>query len=223
MTEEPFRKAYYDNNIPNFRASSLCNCYYAFYLSLTKPKPYTTISTEAFEKGSEIHNEIEILQAGSKNIIDSEKALKIIHVSKKYTISGHYDFLKFDFNGQYLEDLKSAKFESFYYFFNKEIDLRYKLQLSIYAYLYYIEKGFKITHGVITKIDKNNPRNKLSRETTLFTPSEIREFLVNHPTILYMTEAINEKQLLNESQKQMTEKEQWRCIHCQYKDNCPIT
>ena len=148
--------------------------------------------------------------------------MKIIHESKKYTISGHNDFLKFDFKGRYLEDLKSTKFESFYFFLKKEIDRAYTLQLSIYAYLIYVEKGFPIDSGVITKIDKMNTRNRLSREFKLLDVSTIRTFLEKHPVILFVLEEINKKEFLNECKNQMTEKETWRCGYCQYQKSCEV-
>ena len=224
--EKPFTRAYFydknNNNVPDFRASYLCDCYYKHYRQLTDPIPYTEDTEDTFSKGSEIHDQEEILQNGSKNIINSEKAMKIIHKSKKYTISGHNDFLKFDFAGRYLEDLKSTKFEAFYYFLKKDIDKSHVLQLSIYAYLIYIEKGFSIKSGVITKIDKNNPRNRISRETKLLDVSTVESYLVNHPVILTVLEEFTRDQFLIKCKIQMDENETWRCDYCQYKKSCEV-
>ena len=115
--KEPFRNIYfYDKTFKdsqNFRTSLLSTCPNAYYKLITDPKPYSEESYQNFEKGSEIHNDIELLQSGARNIIDSEKAMKIIHISNKYTISGHFDYLKFDLKGRFIEDLKSSKLGSF--------------------------------------------------------------------------------------------------------------
>lgn len=192
------------------------------YLIIRLEEMFGKIKYGTFSKGSDIHDQEEILQEGSKNIINSEKAMKIIHNSKKYTVSGHNDFLKFDFAGRYLEDLKSTKFEAFYYFLNKEIDRSHLLQLSIYAYLIYIEKGFPIESGVITKIDKNNPRNRISRETKLLDVSTIEAYLVNHPAILIVIGDITHDQFLIKCKIQMDKNETWRCGYCQYQNSCEV-
>ncbi len=220
---EPFinTSVYNNRDIPNFRASSFPACHYQRVLKEKYNKPLSNTTLEAFETGSDIHAQVESLQDGSKEIIGSEKSMKIIHVDKTFTISGHYDFLKFDYNGRYLEDLKTAKQNSFYFFLKEPISDDYKLQLSIYSYINFIEEGYYINDAVITKIDKSNPRNRLSKSFKLYTKQETRKLILDNPYIRFILGSIDENDLKSETIKQIRENK-WKCSYCEYKKECEV-
>lgn len=96
-------------------------------------------------------------------------------------------------------------------------------QLSLYAYLYYIENGFFIDKGIITKVDKENPRNRISREVNLLPLNEIKELILNHPTIRFYFNEISEREFLQACKKRIIDyKETWLCSNCQYKEECKV-
>lgn len=152
--------------IINFRASQLAgSCYYSYYSDLKdelEGKPKIRITEELsniFDMGSEIHEEDEDFSDGARGLIAKETDLKIMHDSKKFTISGHYDKKKVDLYGRYYEDLKSCKLNGLVYFLmdylkTGHLSKEYRYQIGIYSYMDYITLGYHTSRGVITKIVK---------------------------------------------------------------------
>lgn len=207
------------DGITNFNVSRLNSCYWNYYRDLTDPLPITPELEEIFSKGREVHSIVEKYKKGAREIIGSEKYIKIIHRDKLFSLSGRYDFLKYDITGRYIEDLKSTKPGGFYFFLKQGLSSDYIIQLSLYAFLLYIKKGYRITNGVITKVDKENIRNKISLEGPLMTIEEIEEFIITHPVILKMMDPGFD--IIEVTYEQMKDS-WWKCTNCQYKEGCPI-
>jgi len=235
----PFKEKVLDdegNEVPNFRASRMVSCYWSSYRDHkngVEPLPITDELDEIFTIGSKEHYDDEVLTEGARNIVESEKEMKLVHKSGKFTITGHFDYKKFDFYGMYYEDLKTCKVESFRYFI-KSIDeglsKDYIHQLSIYAYedAHYI--GYYIERGVVTRILKRKKYAsdkriiRMSIEDKLLPPEKVREFILRHPVILCVMGMIDEAKLIALCKIQMA-KEKWKCTNCQYANNikeCPV-
>jgi hypothetical protein len=170
----------------SFGPSTLCTkCPLQFFLKKTVKKEITPETIEIFDSGNDHHDREVRLNDGAKCIIHAEEHMKIKHKSGKFIISGKADHIKFDFDGRYIEDYKTCKYDSLKYFLENDIPLEYIWQTSLYAFIYYIHTGIVITRGIITKIDKENPRNRASRCFDLKTIAETEEFIVKHPVIQY--------------------------------------
>lgn len=206
-----------------FYASRLVSCYWNYYMDLVSPLPTTEKLQEIFDIGSEKHFDDQVLLKGAHCIIDIEESRKIKHKELGYSLVGRRDFLRFDMQGKYIEDLKTSQFKSFFYRLKEypKINENYKLQLSIYAYLEYINTGVRITKGVITAIDKENPRNRISLESVLYIANDIEKFIDSHPVILKMLDKINEEKLYEVCVAFMQGKS-WMCGNCQYSEKCKI-
>ena len=183
-------------------------------------KEYSEDTLSIFEKGSEIHLETDILRSGAKAVIETELHATIIHESEEYIVSGYMDFLMFDLKGLYIEDLKSCNKGAFYYFMKEIGSPSEKLQVSIYAFLYFIIHGVRIKKGVITKIDRENPRNRISLEIDLIPINEIQSLIEDHPTINFLLEKTNKKEFLRRT-KAYIKKNRWMCKYCDDSD-CSI-
>ena len=174
-------------------------------------KEYSEDTLSIFEKGSEIH---------LKTDIETELHATVIHESEEYIVSGYMDFLMFDMKGLYIEDLKSCNKGAFYYFMKEIGSPSEKLQVSIYAFLYFIIHGVRIKKGVITKVDRENPRNRISLEIDLIPINEIQSLIEDHPTINFLLEKINKKEFLRRT-KAYIKKNRWICKYCDDSD-CSI-
>lgn len=197
--------------------------------------PITDDLSEIFDIGSEIHESEEFYRAGARGIIESELYRRIIHQSGKYAIGGKLDFYMAFILGKYIEDLKSTKKGGFFYFLKEGVNDDNKLQISIYAYIKYIHTSIITKIGVITKIDKEDPLNKISLSTSLYTIEDVRKFLEQHPVILCTLGDITVEQLIestaNKIRPEVNKKtgEYWKCTNCQYntangitKELCPV-
>ncbi len=238
--KEPFRKSSREEvvlgkdekPIPIFSASRFSTCNWNHYCDITPDlkKPITDDLSEVFDKGNEVHRENEYLTLGARNILEHEEYLRIVHESELWGMSGLLDYDKFGFSsGQYLEDLKSTKFGGFYFFLREGVKKEDKMQMSIYAYMKYVITGTKRNRGVITKIDKEEPLNRISLVTDLFTVDEVREFIVNHPVVKVILGVMTldnlAKLTANQIRPQMNKKNQeyWKCLNCGYATgDCPV-
>ena len=236
---EPFRESSKDekilnkdgNPIPIFSASRFPNCDWNHYCDKTPrlTKPIKDELSIIFDDGIEVHEEEEYLRDGARNILEHEKYHRIVHESETWGVSGLLDYDKICFRYPYIEDLKSTKFGGFYFFLKEGIKTDNKIQMSIYAYLKYVCTGVQRKKGVITKIDKEEPLNRISLVTDLFLISEIRNFLVNNPVVLCILGKINEEQLIEACIQKMRPEvnkktgEHWQCLNCQYATgDCPV-
>lgn len=233
-----------DKPIFNMSVSRLSSCYVNTVLDIDeeKKKPITQELSEIFDIGNREHTAEEILNRGAKRIIDQETYLKILHESKKFSVSGLRDEYEFDFyGGRYISDYKTAKHENHYPdrswgnkinwsdgFIHFLIDGASEdniVQLSGYSYLEYVHTGFHNNKGVIKKIDKNNPRNRIQLECVLLTKEEIRNKILRHPVIHFVLGKITEEQLQEICIAQMQKyvradrggnKKCWKCGNCVY-------
>jgi len=226
--KEPFeivsRDAYPE--VPSFGPSALVGEYWSTYLNIVDKKPITDALNDIFDKGNEVHHAIEVLEEGGRHIISCEAYIKVIHESKTFCIGGLHDYIKMYFGGLYLEDMKSTKAGGLHYFFRNGVDLRYKLQMSLYAYLYYVKTGVWINKGVITKVNKENILDRVSMSADLCSREYIRKYILNHPVILCVIGKITQHQLLALAAQKLLEMDNgyasgkkdlpWVCDNCQY-------
>lgn len=235
----PFNEKVYDddgNEVPNFRASRLVSCYWDSlrdHKTDPEPLPITDELDAIFSVGSKEHYEDEVLTRGAKHIEESEKEMKLIHKSGRFTISGHFDYKKWDMYGMYYEDLKTCKLEGFYYFVKCiEVGLSkdYIKQLSVYAYQDAHYTGYYLDRGVVTRILKRKKGAKdtriirMSIEDKLMTFDETKDFILRHPVILCLMGIIDEERLVELCKVQM-EGTKWKCTNCQYANKiseCPV-
>lgn len=216
------------NELPNFRASRLISCYWSSYRDHKNDEEPLPISDELdviFTVGSKEHYEDEVLTRGAGNIAESEKEMKLLHKSKRFTISGHFDYKKFDMFGMYYEDLKTSKVEGFYFFVKcveTGLSKDYIRQLSIYAYEDAHYTGYYVDRGVVTRVLKRLKGTKdtriirMSIEDKLMSFDETREFILRHPVILTVMGVIDEERLIELCKVQMVGTG-WKCTNCQYK------
>lgn len=218
--------------VPNFRCSRLVSCYEAYNNDLDEEKKQdiTDEYSDIADEGHEVHEEDNILTEGSRNIIDREEELKLVHKSKKFTLTGHLDYNKFDFGipARYIEDLKSCKKESFFFFLQcieKGLGNDYITQLSEYSYMKYIKCGIYHIRGVVTRIKKRTDDDKriirMSIEDKLYDKIYMRKFFTSHPVILFKLGYIKYEQLKQLCITQMKD-QSWKCTNCQYSKTCTI-
>lgn len=191
--------------------------------------PITDELSDIFDLGNEVHREEEYLRLGARNILECEEYFRIIHESDEWGVAGLLDYDKLSFKGAYIEDLKSTKFGGFYFFLKESVKPEDRRQMSIYAYMKYVHTGTKRTRGVITKIDKEEPLNRMSLVADLMSIDEVRKFLLNHPVVLVILGKITEEKLIEictaKMRPEVNQKtlEHWRCGNCQYADGtCPV-
>lgn len=219
--------------IPNFRASRLVSCYWDFYreyITNSEAIPISDSLNDIFDQGNVVHFTDECLTSGAKEVIEVEKEMKILHHSERFSLSGHIDYLKMDTMGFYIEDLKSCKLPSFYYFIkciDEGLSEDYLYQMGVYAYELYVYIGVYIKRGVITRIykgdDNDYRRIRMSIEDRLPSLEEMRSFILQHPVILCVLGYITEERLIELCIIQMRGQE-WKCGNCQYKSTkeCPV-
>lgn len=248
----PFNEKVLDENgneVPNFRISRLVSCYWDYHRDFKTNPPPLPISDELddiFTTGSKEHYEDQVLMKGAKCIIDIESrkvsgdtgGMKLKHKSGTFTITGHIDYLKFDLRaGIYIEDLKSCKLNSFYYFvkcIEHGLSDDYKYQLGGYAYMLAHYIGYYIDRGVITRILKREKDSldkriiRMSVEDRIPNENDVKIFILKHPVILCEMGLIDENKLINLCIQQMAG-ENWKCTSCGYNPNvckdtsqCPI-
>lgn len=233
---EPFRrssreeKVFYEGKpIPIFSASRFSSCDWNHYVGIVKPLPVTDELSDIFDMGNEVHREEEYLRLGARNILECEEYMRIVHTSERWGVAGLLDYDKLSFRGAYLEDLKSTKWGGFFFFLREGMKHEDKRQMSIYAYMKYVHTGTKRTRGVITKIDKEEPLNRMSLVADLIPINEIRTFLTKHPVKRVILGEITEKEFIDSCIGKMASEvnqktgEHWRCGNCQYANGtCPV-
>lgn len=235
---EPFRKSSREEEvldkkgkpIPIFSASRFSSCNWNHYADRIPElrKPITDDLSEIFDLGNEVHIDDNYLSKGARDILECEDYMRIIHESETWGVSGILDYDKFNFDGKYIEDMKSTKYGGFFFFLREGIKKEDKRQMSIYAYMKFIITSAKRARGVIRKIDKEEPLNQLQLVTDLFEIEKIRKFLINHPVKRCLLGDISEEKLAEMSANHMrkdvkSDGEHWLCGNCVYADGtCPV-
>ena len=218
-----FRKRRFnDPNPVHFSPTELCKCPLAL-LDKKKGiyKEYDAETLAIFDAGSTIHYLKEMLSKGSRQIIDTELHMTVISKDDDYIISGYLDVLEMDTDGLYIVDMKSCNPKAFYYFLKDGASPSELLQVSLYAWLFYVVNKVKITKGVIRKISRDNMRNSVSLEFDLITPDEIETFVLGHPTINYFLKKINKKEFEARTLEFMKQNE-WMAKYCDKKKTCSV-
>lgn len=215
--------------IPIFSASRFSSCDWNHYRDIVDPLPITDELSEIFDMGNVVHRSEEYLRKGAKGVLECEEYLRIIHESETWGVAGMLDYDMLSFNGAYIEDLKSTKMGGFYFFLKEGVNKDNKIQMSIYSFMKYVCTGVWRDTGVITKIDKENPLNRIALSTDLYSIEEISDFLVRHPVKRCVLGEITPEQLIAVCIGKMRLEvnggtgEHWRCGNCQYADGtCPV-
>ena len=182
---------------------------------------YTEATKHIFAEGSKIHVLRGIYRSGSKEQVNTELRMKCIKDDGAYIFSGYTDFVMLDENGLYIEDLKSCSRRAFYHFNNEKGSVGERIQVSAYRWLYYVVFGVIIERAVITKIDRENTLNKFALEVEIMSINDFEDFLINHPTVLFLQDKINEKVFLSRT-KEYVQKERWLCRYCDRSEDCEI-
>ena len=212
-----------DPNPIHFSPTDMAKC----PLQLDKKKAgkkfvYTPELKEIFKKGNTIHHNEGIYRKGARGHIDTELHMTVIKNDKEMIFSGYADFIMIDENGLYGEDLKSCNRKAFYHFNSDPSQFSEKIQVSSYRWLYFQVFGVDIERWVITKIDREEPRNRMSLLVPVYSIEYMDKFLENHPSIrkslkLNMTE---------EQKDRVTEyiirKNRWVCNYCDDKKTCSL-
>lgn len=213
--------------VPNFRWSRFASsCYWEYYMDFKDPQPITDELNNIFDIGTTVHHQDNVLYKGAKCIEATEIEMKIVHEKRLFTMSAHADYVKFDFNGLYIEDMKSCKENAFFYFvkcITNGLSKDYIKQLSGYSFMYYIHKGgVRVEKGVIRRIQKDNTRNQMAIEDNLMSIEKMLKFVKTHPVLLCMLGIIKEDKLIEKCKVQM-EGEKWKCSNCSRREmDCPV-
>ncbi len=215
--------------IPIFSASKFSSCDWDHYKSKKDPRPVQDELSEIFDKGNVVHREEEYLRQGARNVLECEEYIRIVHTSEEWGVAGLLDYDKLNFNGGYIEDLKSTKFGGFYFFLKEGINDDNKIQMSIYAFMKYVVSGVARNRGVITKIDKEEPLNRMSLVGDLHSADYMNNWLIVHPVVNTFLGKLSEEQLIQycirKLRPQVNKKsgEYWKCGNCAYADgSCPV-
>ena len=93
----------------------------------------------------------------------------------------------------------------------------------------YVCTGVARTRGVITKIDKEEPLNRLSLVGDLHSVDLMSSYLINHPVKKAYLGEISEENFIDITIKKLKPQvnnntgEYWKCTNCAYADgNCPV-
>jgi hypothetical protein len=176
-----------------------------------------------FEKGNKAHILTGIYRSGARGLIDTEKHMTAINRDLSMIFSGYSDFIMIDEKGLYIEDLKTCDRKAFYNFFSDPESYTEKIQVSCYNWLYYIVFGVIINRGVITKIDRDNYRNRISLEIDLFSIDLTEKKILQNPAVLYILNMISEEDLHLETEIFLTKNKcRWLCSYCQDKKICTL-
>lgn len=211
-----------DPNVPHFSPTEFCTCPEKLLDKKNGvPVVFGPETLEIFEKGSEIHLDEAILRDGANNLVAKDLHMTVIKDDLSYIFSGYLDFLMYDLKGKYIEDLKSCNRKAFYHFNKNGPSQKEKLQVSLYGYLYFLLNRVRIKRGMITKIDRSNPRNRISLEFDLIPIEEMEEFVINHPVIMFLDGKINRDTFLKLVREYIS-KNQWLCGYCDKSKTCKI-
>jgi hypothetical protein len=187
----------------------------------TRDKEITDQLQEIFNIGNEAHQLEGIYRYGMRGLCETEYRLQIYAPEEHVIFTGYIDFIMVDNKGLYIEDLKTANRNAFY-FFNKDAENYYeRIQVSGYRFLYYIIHGVDIPRAVITKIDRDNFRNRMSLEIEPHKPELTERIILTHPTFLYMKGDIDTKQFYKMTEVFIRES-RWLCNYCEEKKECAI-
>ena len=183
---------------------------------------YTEKILEIFKKGTRIHHNEGIYRKGGRGTLDIELHMTVIKRSLDMIFSGYADFIMIDEKGLYGEDLKSCARNAFYHFNKEPNSFTEKIQLSAYRWLYYVVFGVDIERWIITKVDRDEPRNRMSLLIETYTPEQMEEFILGHPSILsILGKKLSEEAFLREAKK-IIKKARWLCRYCDDKKTCII-
>ena len=183
---------------------------------------YTEEVYDKFEKGNRIHNTEGIAREGARGNLGCEERMSLIHKSGKYMFNGYQDFnMLHPLVGEYIEDLKSCDRKAFYHFNNDPSNWSEKIQVSCYRWMRYVLHGYKTEHAIITKIDRDNPLNRISLEIDLFPVNYTEQFILNHPTVLKLTGTISQERF-NQATELIIRGNRWVCRYCEDKKTCPL-
>ena len=183
---------------------------------------YTEKVREIFKIGNTIHHNEGIYRHGARGHIDTELHMTVIKNTVDMIFSGYADFIMIDEKGLYGEDLKSCDRKAFYHFNSDPESFSEKIQVSSYRWLYFNIFGVDIERWVITKIDRAEPRNRISLLIKTYSIEYMDKFLENHPSIrkslrLDMTEVQKEKVT-----DYIIRKNRWVCKYCDDSKTCPL-
>ena len=213
-----------DPNPMHFSPTEMAKCPYL----LTNKKEhkvsfvYTDKVKEIFKRGSEIHTLEGIYREGAKGLINTELHMTVIKKDETMIFSGYMDFLMIDENGLYIEDLKSCDRKAFYHFNSNPSSFSEKIQVSAYRWLYFQIFGVEITRGVITKIDRENTRNRISLEVPMYSISYMDKFLDQHPSISSATGQKITAGRFVELTEIIIRKNRWVCKYCDISKDCDL-
>ena len=177
---------------------------------------------EIFAKGNEIHINEGIYRHGARGLLETEMHITMIRKAKDMIFSGYMDFLMIDEKGMYIEDLKSCNRNAFYHFNTNPESFSEKIQVSSYRYLYYTIFGVRISRAVITKIDRKNPRNRISLEVPMYSIAYMEKFLEHHPAIRMALDYVITEEKFMEHTEHIMRKNRWVCGYCDDNKLCPI-
>lgn len=184
-------------------------------------KPSEKLS-EIFETGNYIHICEGQYRNHARGLIDTELHLTVIRKDLKCIFSGYMDFLMIDERGMYIEDLKSCNRNAFYHFNSDPNSFSEKIQVSAYRWLYYQVHGVIIDRAVITKIDRENPRNRIALEIPMYSIDSMDDFIWNHPSIAVATgDPLTDQEFRKRTEK-IIRKNRWVCRYCEDNKECKL-
>jgi len=187
------------------------------------PRKYSPELIEILEAGNRLHVTTSIYRDGSKGLIDNEKHMKAISLNEDVIFSGYADFIMIDENGLYIEDLKTTKREAFFHFNKSPDSYSEKVQLSAYRWLYWIIFGVKIKRGIITKIDRIEPLNRISLKIDMFSIDRTEELILNNPALLLLQGKISQEEFENKTLDfVLNNGNKWLCKYCDDRNTCKI-
>lgn len=237
IINKPFRESSRDEKIlndkgepiPIFSASMFSSCDWNHYQVKKAPRVIGDELSKIFDKGNVVHREEEYLRQGARNILECEEYMRIVHTSETWGVSGLLDYDKLCFRGGYIEDLKSTKIGGFYFFMKEGVNEDNTIQMSIYSFMKYVCTGVSRSRGVITKIDKEEPLNRLSLVGDLHNADMMTDYLINHPVKKVYLGEISEEDFIALTIKKLKPQvnkntgEYWKCTNCAYADGtCPV-
>lgn len=191
-----------------FRVSSLVLCFYLTIERELKGYKFTEEQLSRMLGGTKIHYSQE-KYASQGYVTENEKRFWIKHKTLPYVISGRLDTIFTDFHGMFINDYKSSELGAFWYRLKAGCSPDHIMQISIYAFLFYLTNGFEMLYGTITYASRYNniqiektktkgellpyhkrvdhERTKLTLECRLFPLEVVEKFLISHPLILMKT------------------------------------
>ena len=188
----------------------------------TKKFTYTEKVKEIFKQGSTIHLNEGIYRHGARGLIETELHMTVISDKLDMIFSGYADFIMIDEKGLYLEDLKSCARSAFYHFNSNPEQFSEKIQISSYRWLYFQLFGVDIERAVITKIDRAEPRNRISLLIRPYSLEYMDKYIESHPSIRKALKYAMTKEQKDKVTEYIIRKNRWVCNYCDDKKTCPL-